>query len=97
MKGVHFFLEYANKTEKNKATRKKLGNHRGTVVAVFHESQHRIPGTDQHECFGAVQDIPDSAVCGTSASYQYLREQCLRISEAQAREIHPTLFKVLDV
>lgn len=96
MKGFHFFLEYANKTEKNKATRKDPKNHRGTVIAVMYENEYRIPGTDQHEAIASVQDIPNSSVCHTSASYGYLREKCLRISEKQAREIHPALFSVLD-
>jgi hypothetical protein len=44
----------------------------------------------------AVQDIPNNPVCFGSYSDGYLREKCKDISEKQAREIHPNLFKVLD-
>ena len=34
MKGFRFFLEYPTAQDKNKATRKELGNHKGTCLAV---------------------------------------------------------------
>ena len=35
MNGVRFYLEYPNSAEKRKATRKRLGNHSGNVIAVL--------------------------------------------------------------
>ena len=35
MNGVRFYLGYPNSAEKRKATRKRLGNHSGNVIAVL--------------------------------------------------------------
>lgn len=97
MKGVRFYLEYPNEKEKEKATRKDLGNHSGNVIAVFYEN-------NWYETFdGIFYDglapllwKPNSPVCGTSIHEDFLRDKCKRISEKQAREIHPELFVILD-
>jgi hypothetical protein len=44
----------------------------------------------------AIFDWPNSPVAGTGVSLDYLRQKCKRISEAQARTIHPVLFEWLD-
>lgn len=98
MKGFHFFLEYPTEKARRKATRAKIGDHSGTVLAapVWGERSW-VPGKDMvFECVSAVQDIPNSPVCGSQCSVGYLREKCLRISEAQAKEIHPKLFIYLQ-
>lgn len=91
MKGLRFYLEYPNKTEKNKATVKNPGNHSGNCIAVF--IGQWIPGTMNIECEAAVMDIPNSPVCGTSASYEYLREKCKRIPARMVKDIHPKLWE----
>jgi len=48
------------------------------------------------ECISAVQDIPNSGVCGSSASRDYLDSRTVRIDEATARKLHPALFRALD-
>ena len=80
-----------------------LGNHSGNVIAVSTcREQWWLSATGDGakrwmaECFSAVQDIPNNPVCGSSCSFEYLRESCKRISENQAREIHPKLFQYLD-
>lgn len=48
------------------------------------------------DCVSALYDEPNSPVCGSSASIDYIRTQCVRISEKRAREIHSSLFAYLD-
>jgi len=45
---------------------------------------------------GALFDEPDSAVCYTGCSWEWLRTKCVRVSERRAREIHPRLFAYLE-
>ena len=104
MKGINFYLEYSNKRDKRKGTRKDPGNHRGTVVAVAtkHERGHwtNFPdfylGNEKADAIGALFNEPNSVVCSCSVCPEYLDEKCKRISEALAREIHPQLFEYLD-
>ena len=98
MNGFKFLLEYPNAKERRKATRKNLGNHSGNVIAAFTGRDYRwLDGNKLlTECISALQDHPNSVVCSSSFCDEYQRERCLRISEAQAREIHPNLFYFLD-
>jgi len=95
MKGIRFYLEYPNRTEKNKGTRKNPGKHSGNVLAVFEDGFWGSNGWS-YEALGAVNYYEDSSVGSTSVSPDYIREKCKRISERLAREIHPQLFAVLD-
>lgn len=106
MKNWHFYLEYPSATEKHKGTVKEPGNHSGTVLAVW--AAYNGPGTtDQglsisqgkvmyETCLCSVFEHADSVVTYSSASLDYIRERCKRIPEELARQIHPTLFRVLD-
>ena len=99
MKGIQFYLEYPNKTEKHKGTRKSLGNHSGNCIAVILNENNRRLWQGNTLCFdviGNVFDIPNSSCCFSSASLDYLNENCKRISEQQAKEIHPKLFDYLN-
>ena len=100
MKNYRFYLEYNSNTQKRKATRKNLGEHTGNCIAVPLDDNKRpyyINARDLSvECYGAVFFQENSDVCGTSASSDYLREKCKRISEKQAREIHTKLFEYLE-
>lgn len=98
MKGFFFYLEYPSATEKNKGTRKNPGNHTGNVIAADTERENWwLSGKEwMISTISAVQDFPNNPVCGSSASWSYLQQNCKRISEKQAREIHPNLFAVLD-
>lgn len=97
MNGVKFFLEYENKSEKNKGTRKNPGNHSGNVVAVLDDTLKRWNDGYSYDGFGGIYYTRNSPVASTSVSPDYLREKCKRISEKQAREIHPNLFGFLDM
>jgi len=97
MKGYTFYLEYPSQAEKRKATRKHPGNHSGNVIATFGTWFTGGSSGAMIECVSAVYEWPNSAVCSSSVSISYIRERCKRISEAQAREIHPRLFDYLDM
>lgn len=48
------------------------------------------------ECMAAVFAHPNSAVACTGVSNEYLRKNCIRVSESVARKIHPEMFLRLD-
>lgn len=50
----------------------------------------------QYDCVGALMADNDQAVCGSTCHNTYLRERCVRISEATARKLHPSLFRYLE-
>lgn len=95
MKNYLFYLEYPSLKEKRKGTRKNPGNHSGTCVAVT-KSFYISNGEICNECAGGIYDKPDSICTWTACTNGYLHENCKRISEKTAREIHPNLFKYLE-
>jgi hypothetical protein len=99
MKGYRFYLEYGNKTQKNKGTVKNPGNHLGTVIAVLLDDNDRPfwhINSLCMDCIGSVFSRPNSCVTSDSVHRDYLSEKCKRIPELLARKIHPELFKYLD-
>ncbi len=87
MENVRFYEEYESPRDK----RQHKGN--GNVFALFvwsGQDRSRLGG------IGALYDTPNSPVCGTGVSVDWLRKKCRRISEQRAREIHPRLFERLD-
>lgn len=95
MKGYRFYEELENKNRKDEKSD-------GNVFALFLDPDTNRPLTYwngkeyMYEGMGAVFFHSNSAVCITGASPEYLRENCRRISEEKAREIHPRLFQRLD-
>lgn len=89
MKGIRFYLEYGSKQ------RKRKGDDKGTVVALLTGSEHTLHDYTQ-EAIASVFDYPDSPVASGAVSRRYLSDECKRIPEAKARDIHPTLFQWLD-
>ena len=91
MKGYRFYEELENKG-------KEAETSEGNVVAVMlNDNSHaRLVTGAVDEAMVALFDKPNSPVCSGSVSWGYLRENCKRISEAKAREIHPRLFERLD-
>jgi len=96
MKGIRFYLEYPNAAEKRKATRAELGNHSGNVIAVFEGTEAIGSNGPQVDALAALFNRPNSPVMGSAVSLEFIQEKTKRISEAQAREIHPELFIRLD-
>lgn len=101
MKGYVFYLEYPNKAEKRKASVRvagRLGNHTSNVFARLDphtldvDREEFLASLRNPEGYGAVYPRPNSAVCWTGTSWKHLNDNCKRISEKLAREIHPNLF-----
>lgn len=92
MRNIRFYLEHESPSHKRK------GNHLGTVFAAHVHDNGRFVLTTTYfvEGMAAVFNRPDSPVESTAADREYLRKCCKRISEAEAREIHPALFARLD-
>lgn len=85
MKGIRFYATYATPADK----RAKRGD--GNVFALDVDTWPAMPfGT------AAIFNEPNSDVGGTGVSYQRLRTCARRISEAEARRIHPKLIDWLD-
>jgi hypothetical protein len=96
MKGIRFYLEYPNAAEKRKATRDQLGNHSGLVIAAFEGTEMIGRSGPQIDALSGLSDRPNAPAASGAVSLDYLRERTKRISEAQARKIHPELFRRLD-
>jgi hypothetical protein len=91
MKGYRFYEEF----ETNAKKRKRISG--GNVVALLLDERGRPywNGTT-YDCISAVYSHPNSGVASTGASPDYLAKNCRRISEEDARRIHPVLFRWLD-
>lgn len=91
MKGIRFYLEHNSKRDK------RQNNHNGNVLAVIVANGYWIRDSEIfQDAIGALTHNPNSAVCSTIVSDSYLRDNCKRISERKAREIHQNLFVYLD-
>jgi len=102
MKGVRFYAEYDDGKHRRRDTvgsRSKLAatpTPAKNVIAVYLGDDGRpLWGGDSMDCAGAIFHEPNSDVAGTGVSYEVLRERCRRISEAEARRIHPRMFEYL--
>lgn len=92
MKGIRFYEEFHN-ARKTKSC--------GNVFAAFIENGPRFVTSGgkmqaMYDGLGGAYDYNNSPVCSTSASLDYLRTRCKRISEKKAREVHPQMFARLD-
>lgn len=94
MRGFRFYLEYASAADKRK------GKHAGNVFALCLDEKPQYSrdalGNWTQGGFGSVFAWSDSPVCYCATSLERLRKECKRISEAEARRIHPALFERLD-
>lgn len=108
MKGNRFYADYSSKAHKRRDAMSPRHKRRegptpapaANVIAVDVEGG-RIPYRIQRDravadCTAALFDTPDSDVTGTSVDASYLMERCRRISEAEARRIHPRMFEYLE-
>lgn len=88
MKDVRFYEEFSNK---------RKGISAGTVIAVLTDWDIASGMYDKngriYEAIGALFDEPNSSVASTSVHENYLRENCKRVSQKRALEIHPRLIE----
>lgn len=88
MNGIRFYLEFVDKSKRQPG---------GNVVAVLAlNGAYWSSGKLCYEAIAALFEQPDSPVAGSGVALDYLRQRCRRVSEVQARAIHPALFKRLD-
>lgn len=95
MKGYIFYLEFPTAQAKRKATLKNLTGHSGNCIAVTSDKTERYAQWRVNGCYPAYVGVYDRVNSACSSEYvhpDYLAERCKKISEAQAREIHPNLF-----
>lgn len=95
MKGYRFYLEFDSPADKHK------GKHNGNIFALYHgegveTSDIQSALRRSPEGFSAVLFYPNSPVAWTGTCWEYLQKQGKRISERQARKIHPELFHRLE-
>jgi hypothetical protein len=95
MKHVRFFLDHEGPASKRK------GEHQGNVTAVIvgngiNYTLNDMGQTPCYDAIGAVYYCPNSPVASTSVSLEWMHTCGRRISEKEAREIHPELFLYLD-
>ena len=89
MNHIHFYLDHET------AQDKRHGHHMGNVTAVFTDTgrvSREFDGTYGYDAVGAVYCSPNSLVASTSVSITWIQQKGKRISEVQARDIHPNLF-----
>lgn len=88
MKDVRFYIEYYSPQDKRKDKRS------GNVVAVF-PNDPANPG--RVNALSAIFYQPNSATSYSEVDWEWLRTNCKRVSEAEARaEGHSLLFERLD-
>lgn len=91
MKGYRFYEEFPSNAAKRK--RQSAGH---VVALVLDERRQPLWNGHQYDCIAGVFDTPNCGVASTGVSPEFLRKNCRRVSEAEARKIHPVLFKWLD-
>ncbi|MGO8931249.1 MAG: hypothetical protein ACLQU3_30710 [Limisphaerales bacterium] len=88
MSGICFYQEFSDKSKRTSA---------GTIIAALVcNGLYWSSGKVCYEDIAGLFDRPNSLVAGTGVARDYLRQKCKRISEANARTIHPALFERFD-
>ena len=95
MRGVRFYQDENGCGIKRRGW-KKLFPNGCNGIAVFYEN--RIPGEPAYECASAVfAGAGDGPYAGSSTSFDYISDNCRRISEVEARKLFPNLISYLEL
>jgi hypothetical protein len=86
MKQTTFYHEFKDK---------RRGQGSGNCVATF-GPWSLCGGKLMRDAVAGIFDQPNTPVCITTVSKDYLRDICRRVSERAARKLHPQLFVYLD-
>lgn len=81
MNGVRFYFDYGS------AKAKRQGGDAPNALALLVANGCR----STWDAIAALTDEPNSPVCGTGVSPEYLREACKRVSQTEAYRVHPAL------
>lgn len=92
MKGFRFYLEY--QTPRDKRDKIDMGN--VFALELDDAGSPLTNGLGNFSGYGAIYRASNSPVCATTASPKWLSTHTKRISEAEARKIHPALFAYLE-
>lgn len=88
MKGVRFYEEFSSK---------RRGISEGNCIAVLAANGYQVVDGDRiYDAIVAPFGRPNCSPSSGSVASGYLRKKCKRVTEAQARKIHPRLFQLLD-
>ncbi len=93
MKGIRFYEVYDNPQAKRK------GESEGNIIAIDPDSlfENFYLGVGPvYDCMTAIFFYPNSEVTWDNAGQEYIWDNCKRVNEAHAREVHPKLFDRLD-
>lgn len=105
MQDIRFYIDFGSAKAKRKANRTKapIASGAGNCLAISVSSYDYYVRTQGKAMFEGVATVYDriyddapSPLASTAVSVEYLREACKRVSEAEARRIHPELFQWLD-
>src|SRR5215471_19638911 len=92
MNHIHFYRDHETTQDK------RHGHYMGNVTAVFTDTgrfSREFDGNNGYDAVDAVYFYPNSPVASTSVSVAWMQTKGKRISEAEARMIHPSLFVYL--
>lgn len=105
MKGFSFYAEMTQARQSKRAsamwnafTRETLrdmaaqGDNVNVCAVAAGTARSGPHGGIMYDVVSSLLDIPNSPVCTSSASVEYLRRRTVRIDEALARKLHPALF-----
>jgi hypothetical protein len=90
MKNMKFYKEY------NSPQDKRQDQPNGNVIATYGKMWVSRDNEYFIDAFGAVYFDPNSPCVYTTAQVDWIRENCKRISDADARTIHPRLFERIE-
>lgn len=89
MDGIRFYADYGSKKAKRR------GGDAPNALGILIDAKRFEDKDVMYDAVAAVFDHKNSGVATTGVSRGYLRESCKRISESEARRIHPNLFALL--
>lgn len=104
MKGYRFYANYDSAAHRRRDTVAHRSTLRTTpdpaknCIAVYLDDDGRPlwGGDNTMECAASIFADENSDVCTSGVGSRFLMERCRRISEAEARRIHPRMFEYLQ-
>lgn len=90
-KSIRYYLEFPSP-----ANKRRRDHNTGNCVAIFTDTGHHYQSDYRYEAIASPTLSANGHTCSTTVTSDYLRSQCVRVSEAIARVIHPRLFEIVD-
>jgi len=104
MKGYRFYADYSSKLHKRMDTTQRHVRPGGptpnpaanAIAVILGDDGRELFNGKGYDCLTGIFDRPNSDVATSGVTPDYLRKRCRRISEAEARRIHPAIFTYLE-